>query len=239
MITPILVNISHPISNWPQCQPENGYWLWVAFTIVVHVGSIANNWIVILYLWRKPLGQQTVLDKAYIVLFASTVCMFVARLPQLILYHMTVQIGEGPGWAYAWLLVTIFNFLLVVFVGCIVLNSLLVYLPHWVEEEQSVLLAFYVMTVTVAGMATGYSYFCERLVPPAFIKLTNCPDAMMPTPSLETITCRGILFLFAPATFIGFKAGFIFVHDFKHLKLLFYFVILIWFKSLKESHKPK
>ena len=94
---------------------------------------------------------------------------------------------------------------------CILLNYLLVYQPHLVEEEGLVLAVFILATLAVAGATTAYSYFLEGMVPPAYIKLTHCggtDDSMeMPQPSVGWITSRSLLFLFAPVTFVGFKAG--------------------------------
>ena len=64
--------------------------------------------------------------RAYIVLFSGNIFALVTRLPQAVIYHLDIGLEDAPAWAYAWFLVLGTNFVIVSFIGCVILNSLLV-----------------------------------------------------------------------------------------------------------------
>ena len=146
--------------------------VWMVFEFLVYAITIANSFLIIGYLKSKPLGYQTVLDKAYIQMFTSAILHALIRLPQAALHQMEIPLNEEIAWVYTWTINLFVNFLLMTYIGTIVLNAILVFFPTLLEDaNEKVLLATFGCLNAVLAIAMCLASYMMGEEPPVYSKM--------------------------------------------------------------------
>ena len=147
---------------------------WIPFVWILMTVSIIHLYLVNAYLASKPLGSQTLLDKAYTSLFNLTMCFIGTKMVIDSMEEMGIKLDDTTALVISWLRFFMIELNSFTFLLCVVVNIILVFKPGLFEDySDKTIIYLCVGIVTSLGFVTSVGSYFIGAVPLNYLQLTK------------------------------------------------------------------